>query len=391
MRIPLALIFFFSIHLLCATNFSEVDSLIGSKRYLDAWKKLDSIENNENKIEVNLRKIDLCLKYHVKSISHQAFAFVNVPKGENLLQQKQLASQKMISVFPFKIDAIIDSLITESPNNYALYKTKGDYYYDIFILYGRKWVKNKHEVLRLMHDSFKKADENGVRDYLSLYALGYFYTLNEQANLAFQYFERSLKLDSSYAPTHYNIAYLYAERDSNQKALSHALMAFKLYKYIVYKCDAGQMAGNLLNKLGNHKEAISILLKCDQMIPGNYQVYRTLLSSFLALDQLAKARITTESMFSIDWKSHAINTDLIELYVQTNYLDELLSFYQQKLTNESYNMEYRGHIQLHIAQAYELANNLKEKLTYINLARTSFHICYDEGHPVFGVLAKMEK
>ena len=72
-------------------------------------------------------------------------------------------------------------------------------------------------------------------------------------------------------------------------------------------------------------------------------------------------------------------------------MDELLSFYQQKLTNESYNMEYRGHIQLHIAQAYELANNLKEKLTYINLARTSFHICYDEGHPVFGVLAKMEK
>ena len=81
-----------------------------------------------------------------------------------------------------------------------LFKLKGDYYYDIFILFGNDWIKSREEVLRRMYNAYQKADQNGVNDYLSLYALGYFHHLNSESKKAIKYFERSLVLDSNYAP-----------------------------------------------------------------------------------------------------------------------------------------------------------------------------------------------
>lgn len=385
------IIFILSFQISNAIDYTKVDSLIKTRRYLSAWKQLNLLEKKENKIEINLRKIDICLKYHVKSISHQAFSFVNVPKGENLLQQKKRATQKMISAFPYKIDIILDSLLKEAPNNYKLYKAKGEYYYDILILFNKDWIKNKQEVLRQMHDSFKLADENGERDYLSLYALGYFYTLNAQTSIAFKYFKRSIRTDSSYAPAHYNLAYLYAEIDSSKSALKHALKAYNQYQYKSYKSDAGKMAASILGQLGRHNEALSILVECDKIVPGNYQTYYYLLNSLLYLGKISEANLVTESIFNLDWKSHLINTDMIELYVKTNRLEELISFYQTKLNKEKYNMEFRGHLQLHIAQAYDLSNKTDKKLDFLNSARKSLNRCYDESHPIFSVLSKMEK
>lgn len=374
-----------------ATNLAGVDSLIQKREYLNAWKELSALESASNKIDVNLKKIDMCLKYFTKSVSHQAFAFTNLEKGKSLIEERRQAETRMIPVTPFKIDEIIDSLISENKKNFTLYKAKGDFYYDIFVLYGKDWKMNQQEVLRQMYTAYKKADDNGVNDYISLYALGYFYNLNEQSNQAITYLNRSLKLDSTYAPTHYNLAYLYTERDSNETALYHAWQAYKRYKYITYKNDAGQMAGSLLGKLGRHEEAISLLLDCDKLIPSSYHTYHYLLNSFLSLNRLQEADVTTENMFALDWKSHTINSDIIELYVKTNHFNELLDFYHSKLEIEKYDMEFRGHLQLHLAQAYSRINNEEKMLEYVKIARESFNICYDSGHPIFRVLNKMER
>jgi tetratricopeptide (TPR) repeat protein len=152
------------------------------------------------------------------------------------------------------------------------------------------------------------------------------------------------------------------------------------------------MAGSILGQLGRHNEALSILLECDKIDPGNYQTYYFLLSSFLSLHKMPEAYLITTNLFNVDWKSHTINTDMIELYVKTNHLESLISFYQTKLKKEKYDMEFRGHIQLHMAQAYDLNNsNINKKFNYLKLSRESFHKCYDESHPIFRVLQKMEK
>ena len=377
----------------CLQVFSQenhkLDSLIKNKQYLSAWNHLESIESQNNKLEVNLTKIDLCLKYFTKTISHQAFAFNNLKENESLLSQRRMADQKMIPIKSFKINLILDSLINEYPKDYRLMKAQGDYYYDIFILYGKDWIKNKQEVLRRMYNGYSVAEKNGVTDYISLYALGYFHNLNEQSNQAIEYFNKSLKLDSNYAPTHYNLAYLYTEIDSNEAALYHAWKAYQNYKYINYKNDAGQMTGSLLGKLGRHSEAISILLDCDKLIPNTYHTYYYLLNSFLSLGRMSEALITAENMFYLDWKSHTINMDIVEFFVKNNHTNELIDFYNLRLEKELYDMEFRGHVYLHIAQAYDLNNNKNQTLDNVEKARDSFSVCYDSGHPIFGVLDKM--
>jgi len=377
----------------CLQVFSQenhkLDSLIRNKQYLSAWNHLESIESQNNKLEVNLSKIDLCLKYFTKTISHGAFAFNNLKENESLLSQRRMADQKMIPIKSFKINLILDSLINEYPKDYRLMKAQGDYYYDIFILYGKDWIKNKQEVLRRMYNGYSVAEKNGVIDYISLYALGYFHNLNEQSNQAIEYFNKSLKLDSNYAPTHYNLAYLYTEIDSNEAALYHAWKAYQNYKYINYKNDAGQMTGSLLGKLGRHSEAISILLDCDKLIPNTYHTYYYLLNSFLSLGRMSEALITAENMFYLDWKSHTINMDIVEFFVKTNHANELIDFYNLRLEKELYDMEFRGHVYLHIAQAYDLNNNKNQTLDNVEKARNSFSVCYDSGHPIFGVLDKM--
>tara|TARA_Y100000589_G_C27100197_1_gene607696 strand:- start:110 stop:1288 length:1179 start_codon:yes stop_codon:yes gene_type:complete len=387
----LLFIFFFCFISSKCNQFSDVDSLIQKKQFLDAWKLLSSKETKKNKEQINIKKIDLCLKYFTKSISHQAFAFTNLKPEENIIQQRNLAETKIIPTFPFKIDIIIDSLIRENPKNINLHKSKGDYYYDIFILFGRNWKVNRQEVLRRMYIAYDKADKHETNDYLSLYALGYFHHLKSESQKAIEYFQRSLNLDSNHAPTHYNLAYIYTELDSQEVALKHAWSAYKKYKYIDYKNDAGQMTGSILGKLERHKEAISVLLDCDRLIPRNYHTYYYLLNSFLHLNKIQEALITTENMFLLDWKSHAINTDIIEFFIKSNHLNELISFYHSKLTKEEYDMEFRGYIQLHIAQAYSLVEDKSNMIKYVDDAKKSFLICYDNNHPIFKVLDKMSK
>ena len=389
MRLLLYIISFISCLQVFSQESHKLDSLIKNKQYLSAWNHLESIESQNNKLEVNLLKIDLCLKYFTKTISHRAFAFNNLKENESLLSQRRMADQKMIPIKSFKINLILDSLINEYPKDYRLMKAQGDYYYDIFILYGKDWIKNKQEVLRRMYNGYSVAEKNGVTDYISLYALGYFHNLNEQSDQAIEYFNKSLKLDSNYAPTHYNLAYLYTERDSNEASLYHAWKAYQNYKYINYKNDAGQMTGSLLGKLGRHSEAISILLDCDKLIPNTYHTYYYLLNSFLSSGRMSEALITAENMFYLDWKSHTINMDIVEFFVKNNHTNELIDFYNLRLEKELYDMEFRGHVYLHIAQAYDLNNNKNQTLDNVEKSRDSFSVCYDSGHPIFGVLDKM--
>jgi hypothetical protein len=52
-------------------------------------------------------------------------------------------------------------------------------------------------------------------------------------------------------------------------------------------------------------------------------------------------------------------------------------------------MEFRGYIQLHMAQAYSVVSKNDKKTEYINYAKASFLSCYDKNHSIFRVLDSM--
>jgi tetratricopeptide (TPR) repeat protein len=242
-----------------------------------------------------------------------------------------------------------------------------------------------------MYEGYTTAEKHGIVDHISLYALGYFWNINEDFKKATNYFSRSLKLDSNYAPTHYNLAYLYSEKDSLEAALYHAWKAYNLYTYLNYKNDAGQMAGSILGKLNRHSEAISLLLDCDKLIPNTYYTYYYLLNSFLAKKRIVESQVTAHNMFNLDWKSHTINTDIIKMFIQNDQLLALEQFYNDRLEEEKFDKEYRGYVYLHLAQAFHMKNKTEEVLINIGLAQENFNICYDPGHPVFQVIEKMKR
>ena len=373
-----------------ATSFEKIDSLINSKQYLSAWNALTELENGEQGVDAHIKKIDLSLKYFTKTYSHQLFSFTDLKKGQNLINLRVIAEKKMAQMYPYKIADIIDSLQKSNPNDYRLKKVQGDFYYDISILYGKDWIINKQEVTRRMYEGYTTAEEHGIENHISLYALGYFWNINEDTKKATNYFSRSLKLDSNYAPTHYNLAYLYSEKDSLEAALYHAWKAYNLYSYLNYKNDAGQMAGSILGKLGRHGEAITLLLDCDKLIPNTYYTYYYLLNSFLAKKRIVESQVTAHNMFNLDWKSHTINTDIIKLFIQNDQLEALEQFYNDRLEEEKFDKEYRGYVYLHLAQAYQMKNKTEEALINISLSQENFNICYDPGHPVFQVIEKMK-
>ena len=103
--------------ILFGSSFSQVDTLLKKRQFLDAWNLLNKKETKKNKIEINLKKFDFCLKYFTKSVSHQAFAFSNLKPGQSLIEQRRVAETRMIPVVPFKINEVIDSLLRENPKN----------------------------------------------------------------------------------------------------------------------------------------------------------------------------------------------------------------------------------------------------------------------------------
>tara|TARA_B110000211_G_scaffold223046_1_gene272470 strand:+ start:450 stop:1628 length:1179 start_codon:yes stop_codon:yes gene_type:complete len=374
-----------------AISFERIDSLINSKQYLSAWNALTELESGVQGVDAHIKKIDLSLKYFTKTYSHQLFSFTNLKKGQNLISLRVLAEKKMAQMYPYKIADIIDSLQKAHPTDYRLKKVQGDFYYDISILYGKDWIINKQEVTRRMYEGYTTAENHGIEDHISLYALGYFWNLNENSKKATNYFSRSLQLDSNYAPTHYNLAYIYSEKDSLEAALYHAWKAYKLYTYLNYKNDAGQMAGSILGKLGRHGEAITLLLDCDKLIPNTYYTYYYLLNSFLAKKRIVESQVTAQNMFNLDWKSHTINTDIIKLFIQNDQLFPLIQFYNDRLEEEKFDKEYRGYVYLHLAQAYQMKSKTEDALINVALAQENFNICYDPGHPVFQVIEKMKR
>ncbi len=374
-----------------AINFQKIDSLIDNKQYLSAWNALTELENGVNGVDAHIKKINLSLRYFTKTFSHESFYFNNLKKGQNLINLRLLVKDKKLPMYTYKIAEVIDSLQKSNPKDYRLKKLQGDFYYDISIIYDKDWIINKQEVTRRMYEGYTTAEDHGIEDHISLYALGYFWNINDKRKKSQNYFMRSLQIDSNYAPTHYNLAYLYLEQDSLELALYHGLKAYNLYKYINYKNDAGQMAGSILGKLGRHSEAITLLLDCDKLIPNTYYTYYYLLNSFLAKKRIIESIVTAQNMFNLDCKSHTINTDIINLFIQNNQLVALEQFYKDRLKEEKYDKEYRGYVYLHLAQAFQMKNKTKEYLINIELAKENFNTCYDSDHPVFQVIEKMKR
>ena len=276
------------------------------------------------------------------------------------------------------------------PDNANVNMALGNYYYDVYITYGSQWIKDKKEVMALFYYHFNEAYQAGIKTTTSVYAISLFYQNQRSFAKAEQFLLESLKIDSSYAPAHYNLAYSNSIKDSTEVAVFHAQKAYEYYDTKPLKADAASMVGILYGDLKKYGDAVNWLLISDALAPGNFYVYESLLSAYLHLNKTAEAELITKNLYYYDWRSPKVFNSMLESYLAVNKGIELKEFLIEQLSNESFDEEYRGFVNVHLCQ---LALRLEDKTaaqTYVDNAKKSFSTAYDKDHGVFKVLESLE-
>jgi hypothetical protein len=64
---------------------SDVDRLVAEKKYLSAFKLLNSRENGDSNPDIVLKKVDIAMNYFGMSMNHKIFAFKDLEKDEDIM------------------------------------------------------------------------------------------------------------------------------------------------------------------------------------------------------------------------------------------------------------------------------------------------------------------
>ena len=281
-KVAFLILTFFSLTVFGQTEtetINKANDLIANKKYESAFKLLDSFNPENDNPDAVLLKEYIVLNYFVMSIMHQTFALKDLEKNENIMDYRGKKGEFGLQMF--QVDSILEKLIKIYPTNCKLYKGLGEYYYDVHLRYGDKWLKNNNELFALMQTNFQKAVDGNCADYLSNFVLGYTDVVHKKYRESIPYFLKSIEENIMYATSHYNLAYAYLLTDEKQNALKYAKNAFDLYTDQKYKSDAARMLGQIYTGLNDDKKALENYELADQINPENYYNMKPLLNLYV--------------------------------------------------------------------------------------------------------------
>lgn len=357
----------------------KVNELIESKKYETAFKILDRFDPNNSKPDIVLLKEDLVLNYFVSSIMHQMFALKDLEKDEDIMDYRGKEGSFGMQMFP--VDSILESLIKAYPNNCKLYKGLGEYYYEVHLKYGGKWLKNDKKLFNVMQVDFQKAIDGNCADYLSYYVLAYINLLEEKYKESIPLFSKSIEMKKDYASSHYNLAYAYLYADDRENALKYAKNSLDLYSDQTYKSDAARMLGQIYTELKDDKNALVNYELANEIDPGNYYNIKPLLNIYLKTND-EKAKETAILFFNLAPANPAIYNDLEDIYYNNKKENELSLFYKEQLKSNKVNSKVEGNLNFYLAKIYTASDKQVAK-EYFLKAKEIFSKIYEKDHQVF--------
>ena len=142
----------------------KANDFIAEKKYETAFNLLDKFDPTNDKPNIVLLKEDILLNYFVTSIMHQMFALTDIKKDEDILDYR--GKEGSFSMQMFQVDSILTRLIKIYPTNCKLNKGLADYYYEVHLKYGGRWLKDDKELFPLIQTNFQKAIDGNCADYL---------------------------------------------------------------------------------------------------------------------------------------------------------------------------------------------------------------------------------
>ena len=357
----------------------QANKLIASRKYESAFKLLDKFDPKNSKPDIVLLKADIVLNYFVSSIMHGIFALKDLEKNEDLMDYRGKNGSFGMQVF--KIDSILENLIKQYPANCKLYNGLGGFYYEAYLKYGSKWLKDDKELFSLMETNFSKAVDGNCADYLTYYVLGYIALAQEKYKESIPFFLKSIEMKKDYASSHYNLAYAYLFSDDRQNALQYAKNSLDLYTDQIYKSDAATMLGQIYTELKDDKNAIANYELAEKINAGNYYNLRPLLNLYVKTGN-AKEKESTKTFFKLDPENPTIYIDLEEIFFGNKKENDLAVFYKEQLPNYKDNLKVLGNLNFYLGKFY-IDSDKKLAKEYFNKAKDIFSKIYDKTHAVF--------
>ena len=358
------------------------DKLIAKKQYLTAFQKLDVFDKNNLKPDIVLEKEKIVLYYFVSSIMHQMFALKNLKEDENVMDYR--GEKRQYKMFSFPINKILDSLISSNPKNYKLYRGLGEFYYEVYLKYGDRWLKNNSELLKLIEKNFLIAINHNAGDYLSYYVIGYIKVIKQDYRGSIDYFKKSIAFKYDYPSSHYNLAYAYLYLNKLDDVVSEAKISGKQYKNRIYKADAYRLTGIAYSGLNDMQNAIAYLEKSDRTDKNNYYTLKILLKDYVKSNNIKREKLLNV-FFNLAPDKPTIYNDLSEIYKSSNRLNELEKFYLSKLNKYKNNNLVLGNLYFYLGYMQMETDEEKAKRS-LNKAKEVFLRVYPKNHQVFKVI-----
>ncbi len=364
----------------------KADKLIAKKQYASAYALLEAKDPANLKPAIVLKKADMAMDYFVTTIMHQTFAFKDLEEGEDLMDARINNEGQTFTLYLLPIQEILDTLIKQYPKNYALHKTLGKFYYEVYLKYGENWIMTSEELLKKMYDYSKEAADNGEGDFLTYYNIGFYLTGMERYSEAIAAYKNSIARDTAYPTSQYNLAICYLYVDSARKGISYAEKAIKLYKSPALKADAARVTGVLYKTTGDLENALKYLKLSDKTQAGNYYTLAQLLDVQLELKLNKDASVSAAQFFELDPANPAMMGELMNVYVQHNSDSLLFPILNQKIEDHKGEYEILGNIYFHLARYYIAQNDINAARRLLYASRKNFEKVLEDDTPVFQVI-----
>ncbi|TYZ11415.1 tetratricopeptide repeat protein [Hymenobacter lutimineralis] len=368
-----------------ASVLTQADKLTTAQQYEAAYALLDKADPQNQQPDVVLAKEKLLLSYYLISVNYKSFGLKNLQPGETVAQ---LRGQKgPYSMHLLDIPKELKRLQQKSPQNYALSKGLGDYYYQAQQCHCGERDKTDAQLLALVLRYYGSAHAHGVGDFMSYYAVGYALLMQKKPEPSLAAFEQSIALNAEYPTSHYNLAFAQAQLGRWADATPHAQAAYRLYPDPELKADAARLLGHLYLQQKQPAEAKVALQQSLDLQPRSYASLLQLLQLAVAERSPTAPELATR-LYQLDPADDQMFVDIMDTFQAANQWTEAEAVFRSQLPTAPKTPAAQGLLHFYLAILNMQLQRPKEARPHFLTAQTQLRKVAKPDNPMFELIEK---
>ena len=375
----------------CSSSNNEAiknaEELINQKKYLSAYKYLETADPKNSDVDIVLKKIELLQNYFVQSLNHKRFALKDLQNDEDLFKIRSCTGQ-FVFLPEFNIPNILDSIKIKQPTNYNIHLALASYYGEYEKRFGYRDEEERNYFIHQIKLYNEEAYTNGCKNYRQCYELGVeaimkdslydnginllkeSISMNHTDDYYFLFNNSFYKSEANYNIA--NVYYLKKDYDSAQSYFNTCLKYCKDSAYISYVYTYLGRIFEMKKDINKAVESFYTAINFDSNKVYNY-------ISILKLKSLDQNYDSFLNAFYLKNKNNGnFLNDLSNYYVENNKNKELIDFYKQHLKNDTNNFQNLAELNYSISELYYNINDFKNAKKHLVTSRENY-LKFDAG------------